>query len=779
MQNLNSVSISSIRVAVILLIFWTTETVFGQSAVEHARDGQGVAEQNPSVRNLTGQNVAEGNVGGERQQNSLSVLMKAQQLADVRLNTAKDLNGHFPFVVPDSSEAWASRKEKLKRQVLVANGLWPMPPKSALNAVIHGPVERDGFTVQKVYFESLPNHFVTGLLFRPSITQAAADAKFPGILSPHGHGGRQFEYSDSDMKKFMASGAESLPESGRFPKMARCAHLARMGCVVFIFDMLGYQDSQQISRDVAHRYKTVRPEMEGLHNYGFFSGQAEGRLHSIMGLQTWNAVRALDFLSSLPDVDSKRLAVTGGSGGGTQTILLAALDDRPVAVFPNGMVSTSMQGGCTCENCSLLRIGTGNVELSALFAPKPQGMTAAKDWTVDMMTDGYPQLKQLYSMLGKPENVICEPLLQFPHNYNAVTRRIMYQFMQQHLNLDKDAVLDEVDWQPLTSQEYTVWNDDHPAPAGGIAYERALMQQLDDRDTAEMFHHAPSQQQLSQYLDIVKAGWHTIVGRTINDVGSITRTTAWKKKEDGYLLIGDLLTEVDRNEQVPVISVYPTSVAWNKEVVLWFSGKGKGGLFPNGTLHTDAKRLIDEGFSVVTADLFGQGELTTDGSTLTENPLVKNPRPFAGYTLGYNHTVFARRIHDVLKVICWVDSAKQGPTAIHLVGVEAAGPIVSVSRIMAVHTVRSAAIDTQGFRFAELTSWKHVDFLPGAIKYGDLPTALAFSASGSLWIAGEPSVPAVVQTARSNKGLSPVVLNHPASSNSTAKAAVDWLLRAQ
>ncbi len=107
--------------------------------------------------------------------------------------------------------------------------------------------------------------------------------------------------------------------------------------------------------------------------------------YRIMGLQTWNGIRALDFLASLPDVDPKRMAVTGGSGGGTQTILLGALDDRPIASFPNGMVSTSMQGGCTCESCCLLRVGTGNVELAALFAPRPQGMTAANDWTKAMM----------------------------------------------------------------------------------------------------------------------------------------------------------------------------------------------------------------------------------------------------------------------------------------------------------------------------------------------------------------------------------------------------------
>ncbi len=82
--------------------------------------------------------------------------------------------------------------------------------------------------------------------------------------------------------------------------------------------------------------------------------------------------------------------MTGASGGGTQTFMLAAIDDRLASAFPAVMVSTGMQGGCVCENCSLLRVGTGNVEIAGLFAPKPQGLSAANDWTKEMMTKGSP-----------------------------------------------------------------------------------------------------------------------------------------------------------------------------------------------------------------------------------------------------------------------------------------------------------------------------------------------------------------------------------------------------
>ena len=155
---------------------------------------------------------------------------------------------------------------------------------------------------------------------------------------------------------FIETGEEKHKNSGRYPKLARCAQLARMGCITFIYDMEGYVDSLQIPMEVSHRLNDRRAELESPTQWGFFSAQAEMRMQSIMGVQTWNSIRALDFLESLPDVDAQRIGITGGSGGGTQTILLGALDPRPIVSFPQGMVSTSMQGGCPCENCSLLRV---------------------------------------------------------------------------------------------------------------------------------------------------------------------------------------------------------------------------------------------------------------------------------------------------------------------------------------------------------------------------------------------------------------------------------------
>lgn len=703
------------------------------------------------------------------------VLDAGQQPNDRRLQPPKDLDGYFPFEVPESKAAWEQRQAELKHRVQVAVGLYPMPEKTPLNAVIHGKVQRDGFTVEKVYFESLPGHFVSGLLFRP---EGPVNKKRPAVLSPHGHGGRMQDYGEANMQKLIDSGAELHAKSGRFPKLARCAQLARMGCVVFIFDMLGYVDSHQISYEVAHRYAKRRPEFEGKDGWGFYSPQAEARLHSILGLQTWNCIRGLDFLESLPDVDAERMAVTGGSGGGTQTILLGALDDRHIAGFPNGMVSTSMQGGCTCENCSLLRIGTGNVELAALFAPRPQGMTAANDWTKEMMSKGYPQLQQLYAMLDVPDHVYCEEMLHFPHNYNAVTRRIMYEWMNEHLNLGLDTPIIEEDWEPLSKEEYTVWNEQHPAPEGGPDYERKLLQQMNERDLRALQHHAPEgPQETNNYLSTVRNGWEVLIGRDLPKAEDVQRTKVWKETRAGYLEFGDLLTLTTHGEQLPILSVYPKSVEWNQQVVLWIDGKGKAGLFPNGTPHPDLLRLIDAGYSVVGVDLFGQGEFTTNGEPLQQNPTVKNPRQFAGYTYCYNDTVFARQVHDILTVVAWVNGDEHSPKALHAVGVNGGGALLAAARSIVGDELDAVAVDTQKFRFNDLTDWQDAQFLPGAVKYGDVPTLLALSAPHKLWVGGETAVPEIVQTAYEAAGAEASARLKSADGRlDTTSAAVDYIL---
>src|SRR5947199_227394 len=151
---------------------------------------------------------------------------------DSRLTVTRKLDkDYFPMAVPASKSAWEARRKELREQVLVSQGLWPMPEKTPLDPVVHGKVEREGYTVEKVFFASMPGHYVTGSLYRPT----GKTGKVPAVLCPHGHwnNGRFYDNTQAAARKQIEIGAETTMEGARFPIQARCAMLAQMGCVVF------------------------------------------------------------------------------------------------------------------------------------------------------------------------------------------------------------------------------------------------------------------------------------------------------------------------------------------------------------------------------------------------------------------------------------------------------------------------------------------------------------------------------------------------------------------
>ncbi len=671
------------------------------------------------------------------------------QSADTRGENLKTLNGHFPFLVPASLDDWQSRAAALRRRVLVATGLWPMPHKTPLNAVIHGKVERPGFTVEKVYFESLPGHYVTGMLFRPTETAetgASGGLRLPGVLSPHGHGGRLQRYSDRELAAQIAQGAEHFEKSGRMPKLARCAQLARMGCVTFIFDMLGYADSIQISQTIAHRFQQASKQGRSSADsdqWEFYSPQADLRLQSVMGLQTWNAIRSLDFLASLPDVDPDRLAVTGGSGGGTQTILLGAIDDRVKVGFPNGMVSTSMQGGCYCENCNLLRIDTGNVELAALFAPRPQAMTAADDWTKQMMSDGYPELQRLYAMTGDQHDVYCRPMLHFKHNYNYVTRATMYQWFNRHLKLGLDDPVVEQDFEPLTDAEMTVWNDDHPQPTEtGIEHERNLCAWFDQQSGQQLAAIEPTDAKtLEEFRGTVGGAWQVIFDQGLPETVSYKRVGSDSRV--GLTIEKGLVSAADRQAQLPLLTVYDKP-AIRKEVLIWTDGAGKSAAFDSaGEPNELLTRLVAGGTFVMLPDLYHQGELQVAGVAAEDQPLIADDRPYSAFSFGYNRTAVGQRAADLLAIIA--HAAADKPNSIRLLGTGDAASWTAAAAARAGGLIDRVAIDFGDFRFADVRSYRDVNFVPGAVKYGDLPVLVALRAPHNMTVIANHQPPAIVK----------------------------------
>jgi dienelactone hydrolase len=290
-------------------------------------------------------------------------------------------------------EQWEERRRSLRGQILSAAGLDPMPEKTPLNPQIFGRLERGDYSLEKVLLETLPGYFLGGNLYRP----LGRSGKFPGVLRAHGHwrGGR-----------LENTPLASVPAFG--------ISMARQGYVVFAYDMVGWNDTVQTP-----------------HEFGGPSEQLWG--FGPLGLQLWNSTRALDFLQSLPDIDPERIAMTGASGGGTQTFLLAAVDDRVKASAPVNMVSAIMQGGSPCENASNLRVGTYNVEITALMAPRPMILVSSPwDQSRNTLREEYIVIRGIYSLYGKTQNVEAVEI-DAQHNFNRESREAVYRFFGQHL----------------------------------------------------------------------------------------------------------------------------------------------------------------------------------------------------------------------------------------------------------------------------------------------------------------------------------------------------------
>lgn len=312
--------------------------------------------------------------------------------ADRRNTETPNTNTRAVFQAPAAAQAWEARRETLRKQIRAAAGLWPSPPKQSLNVLFAGRVERDGYTVEKVAIETLPGFWLGGNLYRPK-----DEGRHPAVLHPHGH----WPYG-----RLENSALCSTPLLG--------ANFARNGFVVFAYDMLGYNDTAQAPHDF------TGPEYQ-LWNF------------TPLGLQLWNSIRAADFLEMLPDVDPKRLAMTGASGGGTQTFLMAAVDARLAAAAPVNMVSGLMQGGCVCENAPGLRIGTNNIEIAAMFAPRPMLVVAATgDWTREVPKVEFPAMRRVWELYGQAQRIEA---VQFdaPHNYHKESREAVYEFFRKHL----------------------------------------------------------------------------------------------------------------------------------------------------------------------------------------------------------------------------------------------------------------------------------------------------------------------------------------------------------
>ena len=604
--------------------------------------------------------------------------------ADPRRATVRTKDQGADFHAPATAEAWRNRARDLREQLRVALGLWPMFPKADLHPRTFGKLQRDGYTVERVALETFPGFLLCGNLYRPN----GAAGKVPGILCPHGH----------------------WPEGRVNPDVQmRCIRWAKLGCVVFSYDMVGYADGKPFG----HEFLNDRLRRWGL---------------SLATLQTWNSFRALDWLAALPEVDAARIGCTGESGGGTQTFLLTALDARVAVAAPVVMVSDSMQGGCVCENAAGLRLGTDNVEIAALAAPRPMKLVGATgDWTAHTMDRAFPRIREVYALVGSPDRLSAD-VFDFPHNYNRTSRDAVYAFMARWLlNVDDPAKTREGDDQaPEAPEEILAFGPSRPAPQGlkSPAQLEADLVDLRSRQLDQLAPTAPAP--WSAAREQLRAALGVRVGLVNPAPGELVVKEVRRARRDGLTIEHVRVGRRDSGTEIPAVRLIPARPSGRSTVIL--SPRGKADLVTaDGRPAALVGALLDRGQAVVGFDPLLIGE-----SAAPSAPADR--RPDTPHFDTYNPSLAADRAQDLATVLAWARS-RPGIAAVNLVGLGSSGPLALLAR-PALEGVSRTFVDLDRFDYGDGSGAVPAGLdLPGVLQFGGLPAAAALVSPGPLRIA--------------------------------------------
>lgn len=295
-------------------------------------------------------------------------------------------------------QQWEARRDTLRREVRERLDIDTLLAACSDEPPLTGKRRKhDGYTVQNFRLKTTPGHTVCGSIYAP----AKHKGPMPVIICPNGH------FTDGRYNDAL---------------QLRYASLARMGALCVSYDLWGWGESKDEVGEEAHR-------------------TAEAHV-----MQALNGIRILDFIMQRKDIDTERIAVNGGSGGGTQAVLLTAIDDRYTAACPVVSMSSWFDGGCPCESGKPIQLsagGTCNPEIAAMFAPRPMMVVSdGGDWTATTPELEYPYLQRIYGFYEARDCVMNVHLPDERHDFGPNKRNAVYEFFIKVFNLD-GSMLDE------------------------------------------------------------------------------------------------------------------------------------------------------------------------------------------------------------------------------------------------------------------------------------------------------------------------------------------------
>jgi hypothetical protein len=293
-------------------------------------------------------------------------------------------------------QSWQLRKDSLRKCFLSALRLTNIPARPSSQAIITPARKFKDYTVQNIAVETMPGVYVCGSLYRP----LKYKGKIPVVLNPDGHFSK-----------------------GRYREdcQYRCAALAKMGAMAFSYDLFGWEGESILQIDPKDHRRSL-----------------------VQSIQVLNTERIIDYLLSLKDVDPTRVAITGASGGGSQTMLMTALDDRIKLSVPVAMMSSYHSGGCPCESGMGVHLcggGTNNAEIGSMAAPRPMLVVSdGGDWTQHVPENEFPFVQRIYGFYGKKDLVENAHLAKEGHDYGFSKRKAMYAFVAKQFGLDAGKI---------------------------------------------------------------------------------------------------------------------------------------------------------------------------------------------------------------------------------------------------------------------------------------------------------------------------------------------------
>lgn len=639
------------------------------------------------------------------------VFVESNQISlDRRLGPPRRVSEGIEFKPYADRTSWEARAHYLREKSLVAAGLWPLPKKCPLGAVVTGTLDCGDYTVENVYFASYPGFYVTGSVFRPK-----GKGPFPAVLCAHGHA-KLGRLAGSQL-----TSRDGKPNADPWPYQARGAGLARLGCIALLYDMVGYADAQQV------RHPTDAPKIRVREGTDDFEGlEFEMYCLSSLGLQTWNSIRAVDYLLSRPDVAADRIAVTGSSGGATQTLMLMMTDERIAAAAPVCMVSTGFQGDCTCEQSALGKLGTDTVEFCAAFAPKPLIVVGATgDWTKEIIEKGGPEIRASYQLLGAADRSSVVRY-EAPHNYNRRSREAVYDWFNRWLQSGNPKPTPERAFEPIPPERLAVFTSQHPRPADALDAV-GLKRLLITSSQQQLAESRPTDaEKLREFRRIVGTALEHMVATQLPRPDQVAAESLGFVERKDFRAERLLLSRQGGGEQVPAILFVPKKPSGSGVVLVHPGGKAEL-IAPSGDPGPLLADLLEKGQTVLAIDAFLTGEYHPPGKTAAA------PDARIGFFACFNRTLLAQRVHDVLTAVAYL-RGKPDMKSVNLVGLQEAGPWCLLARGLCGDAVSRTAVDVNGFSFRSVKDVDDPMYLPGALRYGDLAGLAALVAPGELFL---------------------------------------------